>query len=254
MKSFSTHVSWEGGMLHDNFITLPTPVLCNQCDIAVDSFSLGIVPDEPVYLGYLSMDDPFATNSKITIKVQMSNGFLYTSFHYLQQLSKDHVINEVLLQEYAKRKGALDGATFESIAKEFTESKKELPHIKFDGHTTSLEVPKNTNCELFFTNKIDIKHKATLEEKTYPLSDAKYWLPLVSEPFFGLKLQLNNNNGESKIIKYTRRIDENQHDVNNLVYTSFQTREIRKIRIQVVDPIGEVLQTIGNCVLTFKTK
>ena len=86
----------------------------------------------------------------------MSNGFLYTSFHYLQQLSKDHVINEVLHQEYAKRKGAPDGATFESIAKEFTESNKELPHIKFDGHTTSLEVPKNTNCELFFTNKIDI--------------------------------------------------------------------------------------------------
>ena len=71
-------------------------------------------------------------------------------------------------------------------------------------------------------------------------------------PVLGLKIQLNDSAGESKIVKYIT--DGDNQESNLLTFTSFETKNINKISVQVVDSIGNVLQTIGNCFLWVKSQ
>ena len=69
MKSFPAYVSWEGGMQHDNFVSLPAPVKCQSCSIAVEGLFLGHVPDEPVCLVFLEISSPFNRTNTIWIGI-----------------------------------------------------------------------------------------------------------------------------------------------------------------------------------------
>ena len=252
MKSFPTHVTWEGGMQHDNFVAMPEPLKCKEFTVAVESYSLSIVPDEHVYLGYMEIVNPFdVTSKKIKINIEMSQTTLYSTGHYLQTiLKRDNVVYNLVSNEAKQRKLQ----TYETIEKEFVERGFEVPHVQQVGDMTSLVVPKNKYCRLFFNNMIDIKHFSSDTEHVYNLSDAKYWLKLLYQPIFGLRLQLNNSSGESRVVKYTKNIDGEDHHVNSLAFATFNTTEVNKFRIQVVDPTGNVLQTIGDCFLQINTQ
>ena len=245
MKSFPTHIAWEGGMQHNNFVSLQEPYKSNELYVAVESYSLSIVPDEHVYLGYMEIVTPFElTNKKIKINIEMSQTTLYSTGHYLQStLTKDSVIHNLIINELSRKKTL----SYASLEQEFIQKNFEVPHIRQVGDMTCLVVPKNKYCRLFFNNMIDIKHFSTDNENVYNLSDAKHWLKLLYQPIFGLRLQVNNSSGEARVVKYTKNIDGLDHQVSNLAFTSFETKEVNKLRIQVVDPTGNVLQTIGDC-------
>ena len=253
MKSFPTHVTWEGGMQHDNFVAFPEPLKCQEFSVAVESYSLSIVPDEHVYLGFMEIVNPFelTTNKKIKIHIEMSQTTLYSTSHYLQStLEHEHVVYNIVRHEAEKR----NLQTYETIEKEFAQKAFEIPHVRQVGDMLSLVVPKNKYCRLFFNNMIDIKHFSVDKEAVYNLSNAKHWLKLLYQPIFGLKLQVNNSSGESRVVKYTKNTDGDEHQINNLAFTTFNTKEVNKIRIQVVDPTGNVLQTIGDCFLQIKSQ
>ena len=96
MKSFPTYVSWEGGMQHDNFVSLPERIKCENCSIAVESFFLGHVPDEPVHLGYLEIANPFSPANKLWIGIQMELNSLYSTGFYLRLLTRENVVQRVI--------------------------------------------------------------------------------------------------------------------------------------------------------------
>ena len=245
MKSFPVYVSWESGMQHDNFISLPAPVKCQDCSIAVEGLFLGHVPDEPVYLGFLEVSSPFDCTKTLWIGIEMALNSMYSSGFYLRLLTRENVVRRVIDDEFEKRKTHL----LTSIEKEFVENGYEVPYVRQVDDVTSLVVPKNTSCRLFFNNMIDIRTVSSEKEHIYDLSNAKYWVKLVHQPAFGIRVQLNNTNGESKVVKYTKNIDEVDIQFPTLAFASFETKEISRLRVQVVDPTGRVVQTSGDCFL-----
>ena len=151
-------------------------------------------------------------------------------------------MHRVIQADFEKRKSHLPA----SIEKEFAENGYDVPYVRQVDDVTSLVVPKNTICRLFFNNMIDVSSE---KEHVYALSNAKYWLKLVHQPAFGIRVQVNNANGESQIVKYTKNIDEVDVQFPTLAFTSFETKQIDKLRVQVVDPAGRVVQTSGDCFL-----
>ena len=246
MKSFPAHVTWEGGMQHDNFISLPEPLKCNEVSIAVLNYSLSILPDDPVNLGFMEIVNPFdlTGKKKVKINMEMSHSMLYSTGYYLQtMLSLKNIVYSLVHPEALKRKNQ----SYDEIEKEFFDKGFEVPHVRVVDNMTSLVVPKNKNCRLFFNNMIDLKHFSSDTEHVYNLAKEMHWAKIVSQPIFGLKLQVNNSLGESHIVKYTKYFDGEDHQVPHLSFTTFNTKEINKIRVQVVDPTGNLLQTIGDC-------
>ena len=232
-------------MQHDNFISLPAPVKCQDCSIAVEGLFLGHVPDEPVYLGFLEVSSPFDCTKTLWIGIEMALNSMYSSGFYLRLLTRENVVRRVIDDEFEKRKTHL----LTSIEKEFVENGYEVPYVRQVDDVTSLVVPKNTSCRLFFNNMIDIRTVSSEKEHIYDLSNAKYWVKLVHQPAFGIRVQLNNTNGESKVVKYTKNIDEVDIQFPTLAFASFETKEISRLRVQVVDPTGRVVQTSGDCFL-----
>ena len=249
MKSFPAYVSWEGGMQHDNFVSLPAPVKCQSCSIAVEGLFLGHVPDEPVCLGFLEISSPFDCTKTIWIGIEMALNSIYSTGFYLRSLTRENVVHRVIQAEYEKRKSHLPAL----IEKEFAENGYDVPYVRQVDDVTSLVVPKNTVCRLFFNNMVDIRHVSSEKEHEYDLSNAKYWLKLVHQPAFGIRVQVNNATGESRIVKYTKNIDEVDIQFPTLAFTSFETKQIDKLRVQVVDPAGRVVQTSGDCFLQINT-
>ena len=237
-------------MQHDNFVSLPAPVKSQECSIAVEGLLLGHVPDEPVYLGFLEVSSPFDRTKTVWIGIEMELNSMYSTGFYLRLLTRESVVGRVLQAEFERRKTHL----LASIEKEFVENGYDVPYVRQVDDMTSLVVPKNTSCRLFFNNMIDIRAVSSEKENIYNLSNAKYWLKLVHQPAFGIRVQVNNANGESKIVKYTKNIDEVDIQFPTLAFTSFETKEIHKIRVQVVDPAGRVVQTSGDCFLQINAR
>ena len=234
-------------MQHDNFVSLPSPVKCQEFSVAVEGLFLGHMPDEPVYLGFLELSTPFGQILWIGIEMELNS--MYSTGFYLRLLTREDVVSRVIQTEFERRKTHLLAA----IEKEFVEKAYEVPNVRQVGDMTSLVVPRNISCRLFFNNMIDIRHGSSEKEHVYDLSNAKHWLKLIYQPAFGLRLQVNNAKGESKIVKYTKNIDEVDIHFHTLSFASFDTKEIDKIRVQVVDPTGRVVQTFGDCFLQIKT-
>ena len=233
-------------MQHDNIVSLPAPVKCQECSIAVEGLLLGHVPDEPVYLGFLEIASPFdRTFDRLWIDIEMELNSLYSIGFYLRLLSRENVVRRVIQDEFEKRKTHL----LASIEKEFVENGYDVPDVRQVDDVTSLVVPKNTSCRLFFNKMIHIRPVSSEKEHIYDLSNAKYWVKLVHQPAFGIGVQANNANGESKIVNYTKNIDEVDIQFPTLGFTSFETKEIEKVRFQVVNPTGRVVQTSGDCFL-----
>ena len=236
-------------MQHDNFVSLPSPVKCQEFSVAVEGLFLGHMPDEPVYLGFLELSNPFDSTKPLWIGIEMELNSMYSTGFYLRLLTREDVVRRVIQSEFENRKTHL----LSSIEKEFVEKGYEVPYVRQVGDMTSLVVPKNTSCRFFFNNMIDIRHDSNEKESVYDLSNAKHWLKLIYQPAFGLRVQVNNAKGESKVVKYTKNIDEVDIHFHTLSFTSFDTKEITKIRVQVVDPTGRVVQTYGDCFLQIKT-
>ena len=234
-------------MQHDNFVSLPSPVKCQEFSVAVEGLFLGHMPDEPVYLGFLELSTPFGQTLWIGIEMELNS--MYSTGFYLRLLTRENVEHRVIQSEFERRKTSLLAA----IEKEFAEKGYEVPYVRQVGDVTSLVVPKNTSCRLFFNNMIDIRHGSSEKEHVYDLSNAKHWLKLIYQPAFGLRVQVNNANGESKVVKYTKNIDEVDIHFHTLSFTSFDTKDVDKLRVQVVDPTGRVVQTFGDCFLQIKT-
>ena len=163
----------------------------------------------------------------------MEQNSIYSTGFYLRLLTRENVVRRVIPAEFERRKTQL----LASIEKEFVENGYDVPYVRQVDDLTSLFVPKNISCRLFFKNMIDICHVS---------SNAKYWLKLVHQPAFGIRVQVNNANGESKIVKYAKKIDEVDIQFPTSAFTSFETKEIDKIRVQVVDPGGLLIQTSGD--------
>ena len=191
-------------MQHDNFVSLPSPVKCQEFSVAVEGLFLGHMPDEPVYLGFLELSSPFDRTKTLWIGIEMELNSMYSTGFYLRLLTRENVEHRVIQSEFERRKTSLLAA----IEKEFAEKGYEVPYVRQVGDVTSLVVPKNTSCRLFFNNMIDIRHGSSEKEHVYDLSNAKHWLKLIYQPAFGLRVQVNNANGESKVVKYTKNIDE----------------------------------------------
>ena len=236
-------------MQHDNFVSLQSPIKCQEFSVAVESLFLGHVPDEPVYLGFLEFSNPFDQEKKHWIGIEMELNSMYSTGFYLRLLTRENVVKRVIQAEFERRKIRL----ISSIEKEFVDKCYEVPYVRQVGDMTSLVVPKDTSCRLFFNNMIDIHHVSSAKEGIYNLSNAKYWVKLVYQPVFGIRVQVNDVNGESKVVKYTKNIDESDYPFQSLGYTTFETKEIDKLRVQVVDPTGRVVQTFGDCFLHLKT-
>ena len=207
------------------------------------------MPDEPVYLGFLELSSPFDRTKTLWIGIEMELNSMFSTGFYLRLLTREDVVSRVIQTEFERRKTHLLAA----IEKEFVEKAYEVPYVRQVGDMTSLVVPRNSSCRLFFNNMIDIRHGSSEKEHVYDLSNAKHWLKLIYQPAFGLRLQVNNAKGESKIVKYTKNIDEVDIHFHTLSFTSFDTKDVDKLRVQVVDPTGRVVQTFGDCFLQIKT-
>ena len=257
MKSFPTFVTWEGGKQHENFVSLPNPVLrCNQFKVGVESYSMSRMPDEPIYLGYMKFNNPFDWASQLTMKIELSQSSVYTAGNYLENILSFGKIMDFVVNAEMERKKKLDvsieDCSFETVQKEFWSLEKSVPYIEQAVEMTKLVVPKNTYCELYFNNMIDIKHFPMDKVKEYLFYNSQHWFKFITTPVLGLKIQLNDSAGESKIVKYIT--DGDNQESNFLTFTSFETKNINKISVQVVDSIGNVLQTIGNCFLWIKSQ
>ena len=135
-------------MQHDNFISLPEPLKCNEVSIAVLNYSLSILPDDPVNLGFMEIVNPFdlTGKKKVKINMEMSHSMLYSTGYYLQtMLSLKNVVYSLVHPEALKRKNQ----SYDEIEKEFFDKGFEVPHVRVVDNMTSLVVPKNKNCRLF---------------------------------------------------------------------------------------------------------
>ena len=200
MKSFPTHVTWEGGN-HENFISLPQSILCNQFKVAVESYSMSVMPDEPICLGYMKFNNPFDWSSQLTIKIELSHTNVYTAGTHLEKNLSFGKVMECVVNAEMERKKKLNVEDYSrvKIEQEFLKLGKNVPFIEQGDEITKLVVPENTFCQLFFNNMIDIKHLPVDKAKDYNFYNSQHWFKFITTPVFGLKVQLNDSNGNHKL-------------------------------------------------------
>ena len=247
MKYFLSHTSWEGGMKHDNFMTLPEPIICNQCDIGIETFRLAAIPDEPIFIGYMVVISPY-DSSVVTIKNELSHTDVYQAEYYLKTLS-ENCVRQAIYNDQEEKYGK--GWELRYRVRDI-----QVPHVVTTAVGTCLFVPPRQYCELYFNHMIHITHLPSASDsgKYYDLTAPYPWTRVVHDPVFSIELQLNNDKGEKRVIKYTKETMYKEVQQHNISYVTFNAKEIYKFRIRILDPTGNVIATEGTCSLSFRTE